>query len=146
MIARIWQGCTRPGMGKAYIPYLAQTGLKEYQESKGFKDIFVLTREIEDKTEYLLITLWEDMEPCAVLRARNRTEPFTIPRTIAISPKVSARRRCGTTRCMGPTDALTEEPLGRHTVSSHSATLRSTTPLRFDGGASTISSPRRLFS
>jgi hypothetical protein len=34
MIARIWQGCTRPGMGKAYMPYLAQTGLKEYQESK----------------------------------------------------------------------------------------------------------------
>lgn len=62
MIARIWQGCTRPGMGKAYMPYLAQTGLKEYQESKGFKDIFVLTREIEDKTEYLLITIWEDME------------------------------------------------------------------------------------
>jgi heme-degrading monooxygenase HmoA len=49
-------------MGKAYMPYLAQMGLKEYQESKGFKDIFVLTRENEDKTEYLLITLWEDME------------------------------------------------------------------------------------
>jgi heme-degrading monooxygenase HmoA len=62
MIARIWQGCTRPGMGKAYVPYLAQTGLKQDQESKGFKDIFVLTREIADKAEYLLITLWEDME------------------------------------------------------------------------------------
>lgn len=49
-------------MGKAYMPYLAQTGLKENQQTKGFKDILVLTREIEDKTEYLLITLWEDME------------------------------------------------------------------------------------
>jgi hypothetical protein len=56
MIARIWQGCARLGVGKAYMPNLVQTGLKQYQESKGFKDIFVLTREIEDKTEYLLIT------------------------------------------------------------------------------------------
>lgn len=62
MIARIWQGCTRPGMGKAYMPYLVQTGLNEYRETKGFKDMLVLTREIEDRTEYLLITLWEDME------------------------------------------------------------------------------------
>lgn len=62
MIARIWQGCTRPGMGKAYMSYLEQTGLKEYRETKGFKDVFVLTREIEGTTEYLLITLWEDME------------------------------------------------------------------------------------
>ena len=32
MIARIWQGRTRPGMGKAYYHYLEQTGLKEYRE------------------------------------------------------------------------------------------------------------------
>ena len=40
MIARIWQGCTRPGMGKAYMSYLEQTGLKEYRETEGFKDVF----------------------------------------------------------------------------------------------------------
>jgi hypothetical protein len=48
MIARIWQGRTRPGMGKDYYRYLEQTGLKEYQETEGFKDVFVLTREIGD--------------------------------------------------------------------------------------------------
>jgi hypothetical protein len=37
MIAGIWQGCTRPGMGKAYYGYLEQTGLKEYRETEGFK-------------------------------------------------------------------------------------------------------------
>jgi len=35
MIARIWQGCTRPGMGNAYMSYLEQTGLKEYQDNSG---------------------------------------------------------------------------------------------------------------
>jgi heme-degrading monooxygenase HmoA len=61
MIARIWQGSTRPGMGNAYRSYLEQTGLKEYQSTEGCKDILVLTREIGEATEYVLITLWEDM-------------------------------------------------------------------------------------
>jgi heme-degrading monooxygenase HmoA len=62
MIARIWQGQTRPGMGKAYLTYLEQTGLKEYKETEGCKDVLVLTREIGDATEYVLVTLWENME------------------------------------------------------------------------------------
>ena len=62
MIARIWQARTRPGMGKAYYSYLEQTGLKEYRATEGCKDVIVLTQEIGDQTEYLLITLWESME------------------------------------------------------------------------------------
>ena len=62
MIARIWQGRTRPGMGAAYQDYLEQTGLIEYRATSGFKDVLVLTRPVEDATEYVLITLWEDMD------------------------------------------------------------------------------------
>ena len=62
MIARIWQGRTRPGMGKSYMAYLEQTGLKEYRGTGGFKDVLVLTREVGDETEYLLLTLWESMD------------------------------------------------------------------------------------
>ena len=57
MIARVWQGRTRAGMGKAYYAYLEQTGLKAYRETEGFKDVLVLTREIGEETEYLLITI-----------------------------------------------------------------------------------------
>jgi len=62
MIARIWQGRTRPGMGKAYYDYLERTGLKEYRATGGCKDVMVLTREIGEETEYVLITLWDNME------------------------------------------------------------------------------------
>ena len=57
MIARVWQGRTRAGMGKAYFSYLEQTGLKEYRETERFKDVLVLTREIGEETEYVLVTL-----------------------------------------------------------------------------------------
>jgi len=62
MIARIWQGRTRPGMGEAYMSYLEGTGLTEYKATKGFTDVLVLTRKIGDETEYVLVTLWENMD------------------------------------------------------------------------------------
>ena len=62
MIARIWQARTRPGMGKAYYDYLEETGLKEYQATEGLKKVLVLTREVGDETEYVLVTLWDDMD------------------------------------------------------------------------------------
>jgi heme-degrading monooxygenase HmoA len=62
MFARIWQARSRPGMGKAYYSYLEETGLKEYRATEGCKDVMVLTQEIGDQTEYLLITFWDSME------------------------------------------------------------------------------------
>jgi heme-degrading monooxygenase HmoA len=62
VIARIWQGRTRPGMGEAYYDYLRQTGLKEYQATEGLREVLVLRREIEQETEYVLVTLWDNME------------------------------------------------------------------------------------
>lgn len=62
MIARIWSGSTRPGKGRDYFDYLEKTGLKEYRATPGFRGELTLRREIGDQTEYVLITLWEDME------------------------------------------------------------------------------------
>lgn len=62
MIARIWQGKARPGMGEAYYEYLEKTGLKEYRATKGFRQGFVLTRKVGDATEYMLVTFWDNME------------------------------------------------------------------------------------
>jgi len=62
MIARIWQGRTRPGMGSAYFAYLQETGVKGYRATEGFKDLIILTREVGPATEYVLITFWDSME------------------------------------------------------------------------------------
>lgn len=62
MIARIWQARTRPGMGEAYYEYLEQTGLKEYRATEGFRQVLVLRREIGEETEYVLVTIWDNMD------------------------------------------------------------------------------------
>lgn len=105
MIARIWQGRTRPGMGKPYFSYFEQTGLKEYKATEGFKDVLVLTREIGDVTEYVLITLWDSME--AVQRfAGSEPERFTTLKTIATSRRTSGPPMCGTTKWVAHVDGL----------------------------------------
>jgi heme-degrading monooxygenase HmoA len=62
MIARIWQGRSRPGMGSAYFAYLQETGVKGYRATEGFRDLIILTREIGNATEYVLITFWDSMD------------------------------------------------------------------------------------
>jgi heme-degrading monooxygenase HmoA len=62
MIARIWQGRTRPGMGEAYYEYLEKTGLAEYRATEGFRGVLVLRREIGEESEYVLVTLWDSLD------------------------------------------------------------------------------------
>jgi heme-degrading monooxygenase HmoA len=62
MIARIWQGRTRPGMGEAYFEYLEKTGLKDYRATEGFRGVLALRREIGEESEYVLVTLWKNMD------------------------------------------------------------------------------------
>jgi heme-degrading monooxygenase HmoA len=49
-------------MGKSYFAYLQETGVKEYRATEGFRDLIILTRDIGDATEYVLITFWDGME------------------------------------------------------------------------------------
>lgn len=61
------------------MPYLAQTGLKEYQKSKGFKDIFVLAQEIEDKTglaDVINPPLWQ------IVHSLGLTDPYETNRNV----------------------------------------------------------------
>jgi heme-degrading monooxygenase HmoA len=62
VIARIWQGQTRPGMGESYLEYLERTGLTQYRATPGFRGVFVLRRESDAGAEYVLISLWDDMD------------------------------------------------------------------------------------
>jgi heme-degrading monooxygenase HmoA len=87
MIARIWQGRTRPGMGAAYQDYLERTGLKEYRATNGFKDVLVLTRPVDDATEYVLITLWEDMEAVRRFAGPNPERAVYYPEDERYFPK-----------------------------------------------------------
>lgn len=62
MIARLWSGAVRDVDGDRYLEYLEETGIPEYRATEGNRGVFVLRRDRNARTEFLLISLWESME------------------------------------------------------------------------------------
>lgn len=58
----MWKGSTKRTDSDAYFDYLKETGLKEYEETPGNLGVYVLRRDYDDKTEFLLLSHWESME------------------------------------------------------------------------------------
>ena len=61
MIIRSWKGATKRSDAEKYYEYLLETGVKEYQDTEGNQGVFVLRRDVGDKTEFLLLSLWDSI-------------------------------------------------------------------------------------
>ena len=59
MIARIWRGATDVRDAQAYVEYLRETGLKEYEETEGNRGAWILWREVDGRAEFLTVSLWD---------------------------------------------------------------------------------------
>ena len=62
MILRTWRGSVDAENGDRYFAYLQETGIQEYKATPGNRGVFVVRRERNGRTEYLLLTLWDSME------------------------------------------------------------------------------------
>jgi heme-degrading monooxygenase HmoA len=62
VIARIWKGAVRQEDGDAYARYMQQTGVAGYVTTPGNRGVWMLRRDLEDRTEFLMFTLWDSLE------------------------------------------------------------------------------------
>lgn len=62
MIARIWRGATRAEDADAYADYLRRTGVKEYRKTSGNEGVFMLRRIVGGRAEFMVLTLWQDLD------------------------------------------------------------------------------------
>ncbi len=62
MIARSWRGATEARDAEAYLQYLHRTGFAEYRKTPGNRGVLGLRRIVEDRAEFLLISLWDSKE------------------------------------------------------------------------------------
>jgi heme-degrading monooxygenase HmoA len=62
MIARTWRGATKAKDGEAYLEYLHRTGFAEYRKTPGNRGVLGLRRTVNDRAEFLLVSLWESEE------------------------------------------------------------------------------------
>src|SRR4029453_13818463 len=65
MIARIWKGAVRRRDGDAYARYMQHTGVAGVAGCAGppgNRGVWMLRRDLGDRTEFVMFTLWESME------------------------------------------------------------------------------------
>lgn len=62
MIARIWRGAVTLEDADRYADYMRGTGVKEYAETGGNRAVLMLRRDDAERSEFVMITLWESWE------------------------------------------------------------------------------------
>ena len=62
MIARLWRGVTKKEHGDVYYEYLHETGIKNYLATEGNRGVKVLKRDVDNGTEFTLISFWDSYE------------------------------------------------------------------------------------
>ncbi len=75
MIARIWHGSTSNENARAYLGFLRKTATKEFRRIKGNRGAFILVRESDSQTEFMVISLWESMAAIKRFAGKDHNKP-----------------------------------------------------------------------
>ncbi|NJN99773.1 MAG: antibiotic biosynthesis monooxygenase [Anaerolineales bacterium] len=62
MITRIWHGITPAAKAEAYLDFLNQSGVPDYQATPGNRGVYVLRRIEGEVAHFTLISLWDSLE------------------------------------------------------------------------------------
>lgn len=61
MIARVWKGAVRKEDSDAYSVYMQETGVASYAKTPGNLGVWMLRRDVDDRTEFMMFTLWDSL-------------------------------------------------------------------------------------
>ena len=62
MIARIWKGEVPLDRSDEYLTLMRTVAIPDYQSTDGNRGAFALRRIQEDRSEFIMLTLWESLE------------------------------------------------------------------------------------
>jgi heme-degrading monooxygenase HmoA len=62
VIARTWRGAVRREDRDAYAEYMQETGVAGYASTSGNRGVWMLRRDLDDVTEFVMFTLWDSMD------------------------------------------------------------------------------------
>src|SRR5919106_91848 len=62
MIARTWRGWTSIDDQRAYVAYLLETGIREYEATSGNLGAYILTRTVGDRAEFITLSFWDSLD------------------------------------------------------------------------------------
>ncbi len=62
VVVRVWRGVTPKSKSTKYMQYLKKTGLRDFSRTPGNIGATVWTRDVEDGTEFIIISRWKSMK------------------------------------------------------------------------------------
>jgi heme-degrading monooxygenase HmoA len=71
VIARIWKGAVRKEDGDAYASYMQETGVSGYAAVAGNRGVWMLRRDVGDRTEFVMFTLWDSLDAVKVFAGED---------------------------------------------------------------------------
>ena len=79
MIARIWKGAVRRSDGDAYASYMQETGVAGYRATPGNRGVWMLRRDVGEKTEFLMFTLWDSLDAVKAFAGEDHERAIFYP-------------------------------------------------------------------
>src|SRR5215831_8642965 len=79
-IARIWRGRTLLSKADEYEAYLNQSGVSKIRATPGNLGVYVLRRNDNDKTEFVVMSLWESIEAIKKFAGADYQKAVILPR------------------------------------------------------------------
>ena len=91
MIARIWKGAVRTSDGDAYADYINRTGVAGYTATPGNRGVWMLRRDVDDKTEFVMFTLWESLDAVKAFAGADYEAAYVVPNAHAVLSRYEKR-------------------------------------------------------
>jgi hypothetical protein len=107
MIARIWRGAVLSEDSDAYADYMQDPGVAGYARTPGNRGVWMLRRDLGDRTEFVMFTLWDSIEASR----RSRARP--------LGTTLSRQRRCRARACAPSRRERGRTPIAGHFGTSH---------------------------
>ena len=81
MISRHWKGVARPGQAESYVNHLRADTFPQLSAIPGFVHAAILRREVDDGTEFRIVTVWESPSAIRAFAGRD-PEVAVVPRVV----------------------------------------------------------------
>jgi heme-degrading monooxygenase HmoA len=84
MIARIWRGRAEKGRADAYQTHVTTTVFPSLKELAGHRGAWLLRREVDGRTEFLALTLWESRQAIEAFTGHDISKAVVEPEARAV--------------------------------------------------------------
>lgn len=90
-VVRQWKGVVKPGLANAYLTHLHQETIPTVTRLDGFLTVMIMRRDIEDGTEFQIVTVWRTLDAIKAFAGADITKAVVPPAAQALMVRYDDR-------------------------------------------------------